>query len=80
MAIFEGPDANRNIIIIAAVVVVVAIIYYLYTTGRLPGIHQQTFTRVPQGPPSVGASSRGKDDISCASSHDGNPQMSRVAP
>ena len=31
MAIFEGPDANRNIIIIVAVVVVVAIIYYLYT-------------------------------------------------
>jgi hypothetical protein len=38
MAIFEGPDRNRNIIIIVAVVVVVAIIYYLYTTGRLPGI------------------------------------------
>jgi|GEM_PF-2719534 hypothetical protein len=38
MAIFEGPDANRNIIIIVAVVVVVAIIYYLYTTGRLPGL------------------------------------------
>ena len=37
MAIFEGPDANRNIIIIVAVVVVVAIIYYLYTTGQLPG-------------------------------------------
>ena len=37
MAIFEGPDANRNIIIIVAVVVVVAIIYYLYTAGRLPG-------------------------------------------
>ena len=36
MAIFEGPDANRNIIIIVAVVVVVAIIYYLYTIGRLP--------------------------------------------
>ena len=36
MAIFEGPDANRNIIIIVAVVVVVAIIYYLYTAGRLP--------------------------------------------
>ena len=30
MAIFEGPDANRNIIIIVAVVVVVAISYYLY--------------------------------------------------
>jgi len=30
MAIFEGPDANRNIIIIVAVVIVVAIIYYLY--------------------------------------------------
>ena len=38
MAIFEGPDRNRNIIIIVVVVVVVAIIYYLYTTGRLPGI------------------------------------------
>jgi hypothetical protein len=38
MAIFEGPDATRNIIIIVAVVVVVAIIYYLYTTGRLPGL------------------------------------------
>jgi hypothetical protein len=38
MAIFEGPDAKRNIIIIVAVVVVVAIIYYLYTTGRLPGL------------------------------------------
>ena len=38
MAIFEGADANRNIIIIVAVVVVVAIIYYLYTTGRLPGL------------------------------------------
>jgi len=38
MAIFEGPDANRNIIIIVAVVVVVAIIYYLYMTGRLPGL------------------------------------------
>jgi hypothetical protein len=38
MAIFEGPDANRNIIIIVAVAVVVAIIYYLYTTGRLTGL------------------------------------------
>jgi hypothetical protein len=38
MAMFEGPDRNRNIIIIVVVVVVVAIIYYLYTTGRLPGI------------------------------------------
>jgi hypothetical protein len=38
MAIFEGPDANRNIIIIVVVVVVVAIIYYLYTAGRLPGL------------------------------------------
>ena len=38
MAIFEGPDANRNIIIIVAVVVVVAIFYYLYTTGRLTGL------------------------------------------
>jgi len=38
MAIFEGPDRNRNIIIIVVVVVVVAIIYYLYATGRLPGI------------------------------------------
>jgi len=38
MAIFEGPDANRNIIIIVVVAVVVAIIYYLYTTGRLTGL------------------------------------------
>ena len=38
MAIFEGPDRNRNIIIIVVAVVVLAIIYYLYTTGRLPGI------------------------------------------
>jgi hypothetical protein len=38
MAMFEGPDRNRNIIIIVVVVVVVAIIYYLYTIGRLPGI------------------------------------------
>jgi len=38
MAMFEGPDRNRNIIIIVAVVVVVAVIYYLYTTGRLSGI------------------------------------------
>ena len=38
MAIFEGPDRNRNIIIIVVVVVVVAIIYYLYATVRLPGI------------------------------------------
>jgi len=38
MAIFEGPDRNRNIIIIVVVVVVVAIIYYLYTTGRLTGL------------------------------------------
>ena len=38
MAIFEVPDANRNIIIIVAVAVVVAIIYYLYTTGRLTGL------------------------------------------
>jgi hypothetical protein len=38
MAMFEGPDRNRNIIIIVVVVIVVAIIYYLYTTGRLPGI------------------------------------------
>jgi hypothetical protein len=51
MAIFEGPDANRNIIIIVAVAVVVAIIYYLYTTGRLTGLWG-TFTRVPQKPPS----------------------------
>jgi hypothetical protein len=32
MAIFEGPDANRNIIIIVAVVVVVA---YSSDVGRL---------------------------------------------
>jgi hypothetical protein len=36
MAIFEVPDANRNLIV--AVAVVVAIIYYLYTTGRLTGL------------------------------------------
>ena len=50
MAIFEGPDANRNIIIIVAVVVVVAIIYYLYTTGRLPGLLRHIHPS-PQGPP-----------------------------
>jgi hypothetical protein len=37
MAIFEGPDRNRNIII-AAVVVVILVIIYLYATGRLPGM------------------------------------------
>jgi hypothetical protein len=37
MAMFEGPDRNRNIII-AVVVVVLAVIIFLYTSGRLPGI------------------------------------------
>ncbi len=37
MAIFEGPDRNRNIMIIAAAVVI-AVFIFLYTTGRVPGI------------------------------------------
>jgi hypothetical protein len=36
MAMFEGPDRNRNIMIIVAVVIAVCI--FLYTTDRLPGI------------------------------------------
>ena len=40
MAIFEGPDRNRNIIIIVVAVVVLAIIYYLYTTGRPPNLRR----------------------------------------
>jgi hypothetical protein len=37
MAMFEGPDRNRNIMITAAVVVI-AVIIFLYITDRLPGI------------------------------------------
>jgi hypothetical protein len=37
VAIFEGPDRNKNIII-TVVVVIVAVIIFLYATGRLPGI------------------------------------------
>jgi len=36
MAMFEGPDRNRNIII-TVVVVAVVLIVWLYATGRLPG-------------------------------------------
>ena len=39
MAMFEGPDKNRNITIAVAVVVVIAvIIWYLHTKGYLSGI------------------------------------------
>jgi hypothetical protein len=38
MAIFQGPDRNRNIIIAVAVVVVILVIIYLYTAGHLSGI------------------------------------------
>ena len=37
MAMFAGPDRNRNIMITVAVVVI-AVLIFLYTTGRLPGI------------------------------------------
>jgi len=37
MAMFEGPDRNKNIMITVAVVVV-ALIIFLYATNRLPGI------------------------------------------
>jgi NADH:ubiquinone oxidoreductase subunit 5 (subunit L)/multisubunit Na+/H+ antiporter MnhA subunit len=37
IAMFEGPDRNRNIII-AVVVVVVAVIIFLYAGGYLSGI------------------------------------------
>jgi hypothetical protein len=30
MAIFEGPDKNRNIIIVVVVLVVIAVIVYFY--------------------------------------------------
>ena len=53
MAIFEGPDANRNIIIIVAVVVVVAIIYYLYTAGRLPGLLRHIHPSPRRGRPLI---------------------------
>jgi hypothetical protein len=39
MAIFEGPDRNRNIIIAVVVIVVIVAIIYFYTTGgRVPGM------------------------------------------
>ena len=40
MAMFEGPDRNRNIMITVAVVVVVviAVIIFLYATNQLPGM------------------------------------------
>jgi hypothetical protein len=39
MAMFEGPDKNRNITIAVVVVVVIAvIIWYLYAKGYLSGI------------------------------------------
>ncbi len=37
IAMFEGPDRNRNIIMVIAVVVV-AVIIFLYTGGHLSGI------------------------------------------
>jgi hypothetical protein len=37
MAIFEGPDKNRNIIV-AVVLVVIVVVFYLYSTGKLPGM------------------------------------------
>jgi hypothetical protein len=37
MAMFAGPDRNKNIMITVAVVVV-ALIIFLYATNRLPGI------------------------------------------
>ena len=37
IAMFEGPDRNRNIIIVVAVVVV-AVIIFLYSGGHLSGI------------------------------------------
>jgi hypothetical protein len=36
MAIFEGPDRNRNIMIIVAAAVI-AVFAFLYTTGLVPG-------------------------------------------
>ena len=33
MAIFEGPDRNRNMIIAAAVLVAIAVIIYFYYGG-----------------------------------------------
>jgi hypothetical protein len=39
MAIFEGPDRNRNIMIIgAALVIAAAVIIFFYTTSVMPGI------------------------------------------
>ena len=41
MAMFEGPDRNRNIgLAIAAAVVVLLVI--LYATNRLPGVSRTT--------------------------------------
>ena len=37
MALFEGPDRNRNIMIAVAAVVLIVIIY-LYATDRFAGI------------------------------------------
>jgi hypothetical protein len=37
MALFEGPDKNRNIMITVALVVILVVIY-LYATDRLSGI------------------------------------------
>ena len=37
MAIFEGPDKNRNIIV-AVVLVVIVVVFCLYSTGKLPGM------------------------------------------
>jgi hypothetical protein len=46
MAIFEGPDRNRNIMITAAAVVI-AVFAFLYATGLVPGgdtFHMSTGT------------------------------------
>jgi hypothetical protein len=37
MAMFAGPDRNRDIMI-AVAVVVISVIVYLYGAGKLPGI------------------------------------------
>jgi hypothetical protein len=33
LAMFEGPDRNRNIVIAAVVVVITAVLFYLYAAG-----------------------------------------------
>jgi hypothetical protein len=39
MAMFEGPNRNRNIIIAVVVIVIILAIIYFYTTGgRVPGL------------------------------------------